>query len=696
MLLDQVGSEVFHIEEADGFLSVKPTRPLIVTNSAPRKAFFKKMRRHAGAEVKNKRTGTRLKMRDGVVRGNSFAGNYFGQRVIVKINPVQNRTKGVGVGAGSGAKNLYQHVRYISRSGAGKEETRAVLFDRENDGVDGLAFHGLCKDDRHHFRMIISPENGHGIDDFQGYVRGVMGLMESDLGTSLEWVGAVHYDTDDVHAHVIIRGVNARGQDLVIGRDYIAGGIRARAQELATELLGERSLEQIQKAQEGEVERLSVTSFDRFIEKRLDDDRQVDVRKGNNFGKSSHYEGLVKGRLKFLAGTGLAAEYPPGVYTLKENFIEVLRESSQRQNVLSALYRQKPDMNFDGLKFYSTKAGEGEVLHGTVAEKGSVDEISDRKYLMVRDMDLNLHYVPFGDLKDFEKLVEGSLVRVAPGEGSTGKADYNIAQIARNNGGIYDRAHHLAYIEVHMPQMDEDARSGYLASHERRIETLRQNGVVESIGENCFRVPDGVIERGAEITREMNIREQKRFYPKLEVLSMKPVQKLVELEKKTWLDRELYRKASGKESLDRYSAEVRDALEKRKSWLVSKELAEFSSEGAFALRDGALKKLDLMEIYAAGQKLSSKLGYEFDDRIVTPNVAHQYEGSIKLESGHWAVVSRDSKLQMVRVKGMPDTEIGKDVLFDPPEKGVAQMYEVSRSQKKLSEQDKDNEKEVEK
>jgi type IV secretory pathway VirD2 relaxase len=96
-----------------------------------------------------------------------------------------------------------------------------------------------------------------------------MGRMESDLGTTLNWIGAVHYDTDDIHAHVIIRGVNERGQDLVIGRDYIASGIRARAQEFATELLGERSLEEIQKSQEKQVEALSVTSLDRFIEKNL-------------------------------------------------------------------------------------------------------------------------------------------------------------------------------------------------------------------------------------------------------------------------------------------------------------------------------------------------------------------------------------------------------------------------------------------
>jgi hypothetical protein len=103
----------------------------------------------------------------------------------------------------------------------------------------------------------------------------------------------------------------------------------------------------------------------------LSEDRAVDVRKENNFGKDRFYEGLVKGRLQFLSTTGLATEYPPGIYTLRENYMDVLRESSQRQNVLNNLYRQNPDMDLDDLSFYSMKAGEGEVIHGLVMNKGS-------------------------------------------------------------------------------------------------------------------------------------------------------------------------------------------------------------------------------------------------------------------------------------------------------------------------------------
>ena len=55
--------------------------------------------------------------------------------------------------------------------------------------------------------------------------------MERDLGTKLDWIAVDHYKTDNPHLHVLIRGKAEDGRDLVISRDYISRGIRARAQD---------------------------------------------------------------------------------------------------------------------------------------------------------------------------------------------------------------------------------------------------------------------------------------------------------------------------------------------------------------------------------------------------------------------------------------------------------------------------------
>lgn len=626
-------------------------RPLIVTKSSPRKATFAKLNRGVQGSKKIKR----LKQRAGILRGNVFAGNQHGQRVVIKINPVKNKTRGVGVGAGSGGMNLYHHVRYISRSGAGENEEKAILFDKETEGLSGREFFELSKDDRHHFRMIISPENGHEIEDFQGYVRSVMGVVEKDLKTKLEWVAAVHYDTDDRHAHVIIRGKNELGEDLVIGRDYIATGIRSRAQEIATELLGMRSLEEIQKSMEREVDALRVTSLDRFIDRQKTEENVIDVRKENNFGKAAHYESLIKGRLKYLETAGLATEDPPGVFTLREDYRDTLYAISTRNDVLKRLYGKFEPQELDGMSMYSIKAGEGAVIEGRVQEKGFTDEITDKKYIVVRDMAADIHYVPVGDIGRYDELEEGSLIRVRPGDQSTGKADHNIKHVALENGGIYDQSHHMQFIIREQDYIAEEDRQGYLDAHLKRLDTLEKNGVVEDLGEGKYRVPDDIIERGEEVTRQINEREKKRFYPRIDVLCAKPPEQLIAAEKKTWLDKELYKQSINKPGLASYDEGVQAALQKRRDWLVSKDLATIQSNGEFALRKGAMNALNKMEVDRAGKIMAEKFGVELNRARVKENEAYRYVGFVKLETGPWALVSKEGgDLQMAQVKAMPE------------------------------------------
>ena len=48
------------------------------------------------------------------------------------------------------------------------------------------------------------------------YTRRLMGRLEQDLGTRLEWIAVDHWDTDDPHTHIVIRGRDESGRDLVI------------------------------------------------------------------------------------------------------------------------------------------------------------------------------------------------------------------------------------------------------------------------------------------------------------------------------------------------------------------------------------------------------------------------------------------------------------------------------------------------
>jgi type IV secretory pathway VirD2 relaxase len=67
-----------------------------------------------------------------------------------------------------------RHALYVERDGAGRDGDAVQVFDREHDRADGAAFVERCEGDRHHFRVIISPERGAAIDDLKSYTRDLM------------------------------------------------------------------------------------------------------------------------------------------------------------------------------------------------------------------------------------------------------------------------------------------------------------------------------------------------------------------------------------------------------------------------------------------------------------------------------------------------------------------------------------------
>ncbi|EQD46974.1 hypothetical protein B1B_12548, partial [mine drainage metagenome] len=141
----------------------------------------------------------------------------------------------------AGPRSTTTHLRYIEREGVGREGKPGEAYGPMTDNADLAAFEARGKDDRHQFRFIVSPEDAEQLDDLRSYTRHLMRRMEADLGTNLEWVAVNHWNTDNPHTHIVLRGKDDTGKDLIISRDYIAQGMRERAAELATEWLGPRT-----------------------------------------------------------------------------------------------------------------------------------------------------------------------------------------------------------------------------------------------------------------------------------------------------------------------------------------------------------------------------------------------------------------------------------------------------------------------
>ena len=104
-----------------------------------------------------------------------------------------------------GANSVSTHLRYIERDGVTRDGERGQAYGAETDTADLTAFEA-GKDDRHQFRFIVSAEDAEQLDDLRRYTRDLMQRMKADLETRLDWVAVEHWNTDNPHTHIVLRG----------------------------------------------------------------------------------------------------------------------------------------------------------------------------------------------------------------------------------------------------------------------------------------------------------------------------------------------------------------------------------------------------------------------------------------------------------------------------------------------------------
>src|SRR3546814_11179331 len=84
----------------------------------------------------------------------------------------------------------------MGRYGAGRDGEPGRAYGPQADDADLDAFKERCADDRHHFRFIVTPEDGAEPDDLRTYTRPLVSRQEAALGTRLDWVAVDHVNTD--------------------------------------------------------------------------------------------------------------------------------------------------------------------------------------------------------------------------------------------------------------------------------------------------------------------------------------------------------------------------------------------------------------------------------------------------------------------------------------------------------------------
>ncbi|MGY3441287.1 relaxase/mobilization nuclease domain-containing protein [Bradyrhizobium sp. USDA 4473] len=339
--------------------------------------------------------------------------------VTVKTRVVRHSGRGAPLGA---------HLTYLRREGVTRDGEKARLFGPETDEVDPNAFAARCQNDRHHFRFIVSPEDAPDMADLKGFARELVGQIEKDLGSKLDWVAVDHWNTQHPHVHILVRGVTDDGQDLVISRDYIKEGMRARAQDLVTQELGLRSDLDIRRALERQVEAERWTQLDRQLARDADRHGVIDV--APDAGRQPDpFEALKVGRLRRLESLGLAHHAGSGQWTLDPSAEAALRELGERGDIIKRIHRSLTERGIERAAAGYVLSGESldVPIVGRLVDRGLDDELKGTAYAVVDGVDGRTHHIKFPDLDAAGDSAPGSIVELRKFDDAQGRRHVALA-----------------------------------------------------------------------------------------------------------------------------------------------------------------------------------------------------------------------------------------------------------------------------
>ena len=536
------------------------------------------------------------------------------------------------------------HLRYIQRDGVTRDGAPGRLYSAAEDEADGKAFLERCGGDRHQFRLIVSAEDGAEYEDLRPLIRRFMARMEEDLGTRLEWVAADHLDTLHPHTHVMLRGRDERGENLVIAPDYIKRGMRERLAGLVSIDLGPRTDMEIERRLRLEVHAERLTSIDRRLLRDMDGARMVAAG-----GRDMFDHAIRTGRLRKLGALGLAQELGGGRWRLDEELEPRLRSLGERGDIIRTLQRA---LKAAGVERAASEQvidpPEGRSVTGRVVARGLADEARDRHYLVIDAIDGRSHYVAIGSAEATEPLPEDAIVRVAPRTPRAAGTDERIAAIAAAHGGRYSADIHLA--------AEAGASARFAETHVRRLEAIRRSvGGVERAEDGSWSIPPNFV----ELAQRHEARVARDWPVDVELLSPVPLERLAHHHGATWLDRELI--SAGEDPRDAgFGREVRSALALRRAWLIDQGLASLEG-GHVACRPDMLAVLQRRELVRVAAGIGAESGLAFAPAHEGSRVEGVVRRRLDLASGRFAMIENGREFSLVPWRPVLARAIGRPV-----------------------------------
>ncbi|WP_342709608.1 DUF3363 domain-containing protein [Bradyrhizobium sp. B124] len=324
---------------------------------------------------------------------------------------------------------LRAHIGYLQRDGVTRDGARGKLFDAAGDDADGRTFADRCEGDRHHFRFIVSPDDAGKLANLRDFTRELMDQASQDLGTRLDWVAIDHWNTEHPHIHILVRGQADDGRDLVISREYVSTGLRARAGELVTRELGLRSELEIRRQLEADLTAERLTTLDRGLAREAGAaDGVIDLRPNRDAGADPLREFRI-GRMRTLERLGLAEPAGPARWVLAPDAEPRLRALGERGDIIKRLHKSLAKDGAARPPSSWALEGErhGEPIIGRLIARGHDDELKGSAFAIVDGTDGRVHHLKFSSIEATGDGPIGGIVELRRFEDGHGRARIALA-----------------------------------------------------------------------------------------------------------------------------------------------------------------------------------------------------------------------------------------------------------------------------
>lgn len=386
---------------------------------------------------------------------------------------------------------LRAHIGYLKRDGVTRDGSPGKLFDAAGDEADGRAFAERCEGDRHHFRFIVSPDDAPELSSLRSFTRELMDQASRDLGTKLDWVAVDHWNTEHPHIHILVRGRADDGADLVISRDYIGSGLRARAGDLVTRELGPRSELEVRRGLEAEVTAERWTRLDRVLAREAGrTEGVVDLRPEREPAGDPLREVRI-GRMRTLERLGFAEPAGPARWVLAPDTEQRLRALGERGDIIKRLHKTLAKDGVSRAPSSWALEGEthGEPIAGRLMARGLDDELRGTAFAVVDGVDGRVHHLKLPAIDMAGDGPIGGIVELRRFEDASGR--HRIALAVRSDLSLDQQvaAEGATWLDRRLVAREplELSRAGFgaevRAALDRRIDTLAGQGLARRDGD---------------------------------------------------------------------------------------------------------------------------------------------------------------------------------------------------------------------